>query len=57
MKKAGEYVIRRNWLVLVCSAATLIAVGQPVKPFVRSMPFDSASIPREHNVDFKHLKL
>jgi len=27
------------------------------KPFVKTLPYDSASVPREHNLDFLHLRL
>ena len=40
--------------------ATFIIGGNAftqTKPFVKTLPYDSASVPREHVVDFKHLKL
>lgn len=34
-----------------------ISIAQPVKPDTKCLPYDVAGIPREHNVDFKHLRL
>jgi aminopeptidase N len=43
--------------ILLASISIGMLQAQPVKPFVRTFPYDSASIPRPHNVDFKHLRL
>ena len=39
------------------TAISLSAQKEPVKPFIQSMPYDSASVPRERFVDFQHLRL
>lgn len=41
-------------VICVVAASSLLA---QTKPFVKTMPYDSASVPREQVVDFKHLKL
>jgi len=43
----------------LCALLSLIfcSLNAQEKPLMRSLPFDSASIPREHVLDFTHLKL
>ena len=43
--------------VPVFAAFTLHAQKEPTKPYIKPMPFDSASVPRERFVDFQHLRL
>lgn len=44
-------------LLLMLLVAPVMLSAQPVKPFMKTLPYDSVSVPRPHNVDFKHLRL
>lgn len=48
---------RYSFILCLALSCSLAIQAQPVKPFVRCFPYDSAGVPREHNVDFKHLRL
>ena len=43
--------------VPLLTAVSLFAQKEPVKPFIQSLPYDSASVPRERFVDFQHVRL
>lgn len=48
--------MRKLFSIIAAFVLCSNAFGQ-TKPFVKTLPYDSASVPREHVVDFKHLKL
>jgi len=46
-----------KYLVTGLISVQLLALHAQEKPLMLSLPYESASIPREHEVDFTHLKL
>jgi aminopeptidase N len=45
---------------LIVGSVLFLAFGNAqaqTKPTIKSMPYDSANVPREHNVDFEHIRL
>ena len=47
----------RNFFSIIAAFVICSNAFGQTKPFVKTLPYDSASVPREHVVDFKHLKL
>lgn len=43
--------------VATLSSLSVFSQKESVKPFIKKMPYDSASVPRERFVDFQHLRL
>ena len=43
--------------ILFCVVFLHKEVTAQKKPFTKTLPYDSASVPRAHNADFKHLRL
>lgn len=49
--------MKKNFFLLLIVIINGNCLFSQTKPFLKTLPYDSASVPREHNVDFKHLKL
>lgn len=45
------------FLAFMAGLGIIKAQNEPLKPYVRTFPYDSVSVPRAHNVDFRHLRL